>query len=169
MGFWDDIGDAFKSAGDAIANVANQAVQGVEQGFDWSKSLVESGAMAVAMAVGDGAALFSHGWQEVFSGHFRQGISDLVMGVAEASGIIPGNAPPGTPIPNAHAYEQALGESSLWSLQESHRRNQQVCFSEHLRQVKQNFAKLNLHWVDSMEKPVRETVQKIMPWIDMGC
>jgi hypothetical protein len=169
MGFWDDIGDAFKSVGDAIVNVANDAVNGVEKGFDWTKTLVESGALKVAIAVADGAALFSHGWQQVFSGHFQQGLSDVVMGMAEASGIIPGNAPPGTPIPNAHAYEQALGDSSLWSLQESHRRNNQVCFSEHLAKVKQNFANLKLHWADSMEKPVREGVQKLMPWINLNC
>jgi hypothetical protein len=148
MNWISDIGDAFKKAGSAIKDAG-------ESTFDWSKKAFETGALAMA----DGANLFGHGWQEVFSGNFQNGIRDVAFGMAECLGLPP---------QIAKQYEEAVGESSLWSLQESKNRNALVCYTEFRAKTEDNIHRLGLRWTDSMDANLRSEVPQ-MPWINPGC
>lgn len=171
MGFFDDIGNAFKDAGNAIKDAGESAGNAIKNAgesagnaikdaggsaFDFTKHVAQSGALALA----DGGNLFGNGWHEVFSGNFQRGLSDIAMGMAEAVGIIPGSM--------VKQYEQALGEASLWSLQQSKKTNHKVCFSAYRAQVIGNIGKMKLQWAGSMENNLREGIKQ-MPWIDANC
>ena len=160
MGIFDDIGNAFKSAGEAIADVGkdvgNKIANAGEDAFDFTKKVAQSGALALA----DGANMFGHGWQEVFSGHFQSGLAKIAMGMGEAIGLLPPTI--------IKQYEQAVGEASLWALLESKKTNKQVCFSAYRSQVQANVGRQGLQWSGDMEKSLRDGLDQ-MPWINPGC
>ncbi len=163
MSFWDSIKNAFSSAGQAIEHAAEDAGKAIAgaatDAWDWTKHAGESAALALA----DGANLFVSGWKDVFSGNFQQGLREMAMGLAEAIGV------PQTD-QLAKRYEEVLGQTSLWSLQQSKQRNAQICYSEYDAQVKQNIANQGLQWNDRMEQTLRNGVtQNGMTWINLGC
>lgn len=160
MGFFDDIGNVFKDAGNAIADVGkdvgNTIADAGGDAFDFSKKVLTSGALALA----DGANIFGHGWQQVFSGDFKNGLGNIALGMAAAIGVVPPNV--------VSQYEQAVGEASLWALQQSKQSNQRVCFSAYRAQVQGNIARESLSWNDTMERNLREGLAQ-MPWINPDC
>jgi len=149
LSFWDAIGDAFKSAGNWIRNAATDV-------YDFGKKVFASGALAVA----DGANLFSAGWKDVFSGDFQKGLTNIAFGMTEALGLVPPEL--------VKQYEQVVGEASLWALRQSKTTNQQVCFTVYRDQVIANIAKLGLQWSGEMERRLRDGISQ-MPWINPAC
>ena len=149
MGFFDDIGNAFKSAYEAVADAADGA-------WSFAKKVLTNASLTIA----DGANLFVSGWRDVFSGNFQQGLSKIAVGLVEAVGLLPTKY--------ASRYEDALGQASLWSLQQSKTRDKQICFSEYVEQVKQNFKRLDLDWTDKMPDILKQNLHD-MPWINPGC
>jgi hypothetical protein len=157
---FDDIGNAFKTAGGAVADAAKSAASQVAdaggEAWSFSDKVLVSGALALA----DGANIFQSGWRDVFSGNFEKGLAEMGVGLCEMAGVLPPQY--------ASYYEEVLGQASLWSLQQSKTRDKQICFSEYVGQVKQNIERQNLKWTDNMPDVLRGNLHD-MPWINPGC
>lgn len=160
MSFFDDIADGLSTGLDAVTDGVGTVTTGitdtVKSGFDFGKSVLGGTALGTA----DGANLFVAGWRDVFSAEFQNGLSKMAFGISEAVGILPSSG--------VKQYEEAIGEASLWTLRESQKKNQRICFSTYWDQVQQNFVRLNLQTNDSVKQKARDGINQ-MPWIDPDC
>lgn len=171
MSIFDDIGNAFEDAGNAIKNTAEDAGNAIadttvkagnaiagaaESTFDFSKKVMA----VIGIATLDGVNMYNTGWQDVFNGDFKEGLSNVVVGMCEVVGVLPPDI--------VQKYDDMVGQATLWSLLQSKDANRQICFSTYLNQVKTNIQNLGLQWDDQMEQNLREGVQQ-MPWINPGC
>ena len=164
MGFFDVIGDAFKKAVEEVKEAAKTVVEKVKdvihdpghEVFDFAKDILSK----IGWALADGMNLFNGGWSDVFSGEFKQGLSKIAFGLAEVAGVT-------TPA-LVHQYENAVGETSLWSLRQSKTRKDRLCFSEYRDEVMKNIRHLGLIWNEKMETNLRAGLTN-MPWINPAC
>lgn len=160
MGLFSSIGNAFKSAGEAVAstasNVGNAIAGAAETAFDTTKGVAEN----MAWAVADGANLMAGGWQQVFSGDVQAGLRNIAFGMTEAAGLVPAQS--------AQQYEDAVGQASLWALRQSQQSSTLTCYSAYRAQVMANIQNEGLTWDDGMETSLRSGIAQ-MPWIDPNC
>ncbi|HEX8266051.1 MAG TPA: hypothetical protein VF596_11635 [Pyrinomonadaceae bacterium] len=158
MSFWDKIKDGVTDAADKVASGVTDAADKVAGAADSAYDFSKDAATLTALTLGDGANLFSSGWQDVFNGDFQNGVRNIGMGMAEAVGIL---SPQVT-----RQYEDSVGQASLWALQQSKQNNQKTCLTAYRDQVKANLAKNGLQWNDKMEGNLESNIP---PWINPLC
>lgn len=144
MDIFDSIGDAFKSAADAVADVATK----------------------IAVVTVNGANLFGSGWKDVFSGNIQQGFSEIGIGLAAAVGV----PVPGMDMSQlGETYADILGQAAQWGLQEYHTTNQLQCYSAYKAKVEGLLQSKSIPWNnDTMESKLREGAVSL-GFIDMNC
>jgi hypothetical protein len=143
----------------AVTDAANRVAGGATDAWSWSKN---AGTTA-ALQIGDGGALFSKGWTDIFSGDFQQGAHEVGIGLAEMSGM-----PMSDQV--AKRYEEAVGVASLWSAQQANTTNTQTCVSAYVERVRLNILSMGLTWTDAMAAKARNGVNVgQMTWINPDC
>jgi hypothetical protein len=164
MSFWSRITGAISRAGDAIRHVGQSAAGQVARtsttAYDFSRDSGTQGGLAIR----DRSGIFTHGWQQVYSGDMQSGFTNVGFGMAQ---LATGSQPSAWV---AEQYRDTLGDAFLWAQQQALTTQRKVCFSALCQNVKAGLAKRKVSWADAMAADLRGLIQQNnMDSIDLGC